>query len=129
VVLTAQGDAREKLAGTTQNDIVKEYLSRGTCIFAPGPSLRLTTDVIAWTVANCPKWNRARLPPQACRPAPHRTPHPGVGAALGSRRRRRCVGASVGRLNRDLTSDQIACARSVNAATTREAGATSSPSS
>jgi hypothetical protein len=39
---------REKLAGTTQNDIVKEHLSRGTYIFAPGPSLRLTTDVIAW---------------------------------------------------------------------------------
>jgi ethylmalonyl-CoA mutase len=45
------------LAGTTQNDIVKEYLSRGTHIFPPGPSLRLTTDMIVWAVTNCPKWN------------------------------------------------------------------------
>jgi (2R)-ethylmalonyl-CoA mutase len=51
----------EKLAGTTQNDIVKEYLSRGTHIFPPGPSLRLTTDTIAWTVANCPKWNPVNI--------------------------------------------------------------------
>src|SRR5690606_34882903 len=46
-----------KLAGTTQNDIIKEYLSRGTYIFPPGPSLRLITDVITWTVHNIPKWN------------------------------------------------------------------------
>ncbi|WP_410616016.1 protein meaA [Amycolatopsis sp. lyj-109] len=46
-----------KLAGTTQNDIIKEYLSRGTYIFPPGPSLRLITDVIAWTVHHVPKWN------------------------------------------------------------------------
>src|SRR5690606_4364005 len=46
-----------KLAGTTQNDIIKEYLSRGTYIFPPGPSLRLITDVITWTVHNVPKWN------------------------------------------------------------------------
>jgi len=45
------------LAGTTQNDIIKEYLSRGTYIFPPGPSLRLITDMIAYTVANVPKWN------------------------------------------------------------------------
>ena len=45
------------LAGTTQNDIVKEYLSRGTYIFPPGPSLRLTVDTIAYTVRNAPKWN------------------------------------------------------------------------
>src|ERR1039458_1839148 len=42
---------------TTQNDIVKEYLSRGTHIFPPGPSVRLTTDVIAYTVTHIPKWN------------------------------------------------------------------------
>ena len=47
----------DKLAGTTQNDIIKEYLSRGTYVFPPGPSLRLITDMIAWTVANVPKWN------------------------------------------------------------------------
>src|SRR5436309_8635257 len=46
-----------KLAGTTQNDIIKEYLSRGTYIFPPAPSLRLITDVIVWTVHNVPKWN------------------------------------------------------------------------
>ncbi len=46
-----------RLAGTTQNDIVKEYLSRGTYIFPPGPSLRLTVDTIAYTVHHAPKWN------------------------------------------------------------------------
>jgi (2R)-ethylmalonyl-CoA mutase len=46
-----------RLAGTTQNDIVKEYLSRGTYIFPPGPSCRLTVDTVAYTVANVPKWN------------------------------------------------------------------------
>ena len=46
-----------RLAGTTQNDIVKEYLSRGTYIFPPEPSRRLTVDMIAWTVRHTPKWN------------------------------------------------------------------------
>jgi ethylmalonyl-CoA mutase len=46
-----------KLSGTTQNDIIKEYLSRGTYVFPPAPSLRLITDMIAYTVANVPKWN------------------------------------------------------------------------
>jgi len=50
-------EAWAKLAGTTQNDIIKEYLSRGTFIFPPGPSLRLITDVIAFTVSHVPKWN------------------------------------------------------------------------
>ncbi len=48
---------RATLAGTTQNDIVKEYLSRGTYVFPPAPSMRLITDMIAWSVANIPKWN------------------------------------------------------------------------
>ncbi len=52
-----QGADTTKLAGTTQNDIVKEYLSRGTFIFPPGPSRRLTVDVIAFTVRQVPKWN------------------------------------------------------------------------
>ncbi|MEU6658194.1 protein meaA [Streptomyces sp. NPDC046821] len=52
-----QGADISKLQGTTQNDIVKEYLSRGTHVFPPGPSLRLTTDMIAYTVNNMPKWN------------------------------------------------------------------------
>src|SRR5437763_4402704 len=46
-----------KLSGTTQNDIIKEYLSRGTYVFPPAPSLRLITDMIAYTVARVPKWN------------------------------------------------------------------------
>jgi len=46
-----------QLAGTTQNDIIKEYLSRGTYVFPPGPSLRLITDMVAYTVTNIPKWN------------------------------------------------------------------------
>ncbi len=57
VVAEEQGADIAKLTGTTQNDIVKEYLSRGTHVFPPGPSLRLTTDMIAYTVANIPKWN------------------------------------------------------------------------
>ncbi len=52
-----QGADRKSLQGTTQNDIVKEYLSRGTYIFPPEPSLRLISDVITYTVANVPKWN------------------------------------------------------------------------
>jgi (2R)-ethylmalonyl-CoA mutase len=50
-----------KLAGTTQNDIIKEYLSRGTHIFPPAESLRLTTDTIAWTVAHTPQWNPVNI--------------------------------------------------------------------
>jgi ethylmalonyl-CoA mutase len=57
VVAEEQGADIAKLAGTTQNDIVKEYLSRGTYVFPPGPSVRLTTDVIAYTVARMPRWN------------------------------------------------------------------------
>ena len=46
-----------QLAGTTQNDIIKEYLSRGTYVFPPEHSLRLISDVIAYTVHEIPKWN------------------------------------------------------------------------
>jgi ethylmalonyl-CoA mutase len=52
-----QGADFAELGGTTQNDIIKEYLSRGTYVFPPGPSLRLITDMIAYTVSNVPKWN------------------------------------------------------------------------
>src|SRR5262249_5591253 len=52
-----QGADFAKLTGTTQNDIIKEYLSRGTYVFPPGPSLRLITDMIAYTVVHVPKWN------------------------------------------------------------------------
>ena len=57
VVAEEQGADITQLQGTTQNDIVKEYLSRGTHVFPPGPSLRLTTDMIAYTVNHIPKWN------------------------------------------------------------------------
>ena len=57
VVAEEQGADLARLTGTTQNDIIKEYLSRGTYMFPPGPSVRLTTDVIAYTVARMPKWN------------------------------------------------------------------------
>ncbi len=56
-----QGADLAGLQGTTQNDIMKEYLSRGTYIFPPGPSLRLTADLIAWAVLNCPKWNPVNI--------------------------------------------------------------------
>ena len=52
-----QSAAREKLQGTTQNDIIKEYLSRGTYVFPPAPSMRLTRDVILFTTREMPKWN------------------------------------------------------------------------
>lgn len=52
-----QGVSSEALRGTTQNDIVKEYLSRGTYIFPPGPSRRLIVDMIAWCAQHAPKWN------------------------------------------------------------------------
>ncbi|CAM5686293.1 Fused isobutyryl-CoA mutase [Streptomyces griseoloalbus] len=57
VVAEEQGADITRLQGTTQNDIVKEYLSRGTHVFPPGPSLRLTTDMIAYTVSHIPRWN------------------------------------------------------------------------
>lgn len=52
-----QGVARSQLTGTTQNDVIKEYLSRGTYIFPPKASLKLTGDVIAFTVSEVPRWN------------------------------------------------------------------------
>ncbi|MEM7192024.1 MAG: methylmalonyl-CoA mutase family protein, partial [Pseudomonadota bacterium] len=52
-----QGTDRTKLTGTTQNDIIKEYLSRGTYVFPPDPSLRLIKDVIVFTNREVPKWN------------------------------------------------------------------------
>jgi (2R)-ethylmalonyl-CoA mutase len=57
VVAEEQGVAPLALAGTTQNDILKEYLSRGTYVFPPEHSLRLTTDIIAYTVEAMPRWN------------------------------------------------------------------------
>ncbi|MFP4235873.1 MAG: methylmalonyl-CoA mutase family protein [Nitriliruptoraceae bacterium] len=56
-VAEEQGADTATLAGTTQNDILKEYLSRGTYAFPPEPSMRLTTDLIAYTVLHVPRWN------------------------------------------------------------------------
>jgi ethylmalonyl-CoA mutase len=52
-----QGADRKKLQGTTQNDLIKEYLSRGTYVFPPAPSLKLTADMIAWCLKETPKFN------------------------------------------------------------------------
>ena len=52
-----QGAPHDSLQGTTQNDILKEYLSRGTYIFPPGPSIRLITDMITYCAEEIPKWN------------------------------------------------------------------------
>jgi (2R)-ethylmalonyl-CoA mutase len=60
-VADEQGAPRASLTGTTQNDIIKEYLARGTYIFPPKPALRLTTDMIAFTTAELPKWNPINL--------------------------------------------------------------------
>jgi ethylmalonyl-CoA mutase len=56
-VAEEQGAEVRDLAGTTQNDIVKEYLSRGTYAFPPEPSMRLTSDVVTYTVEHLPRWN------------------------------------------------------------------------
>ena len=56
-VAEEQGADRTQLNGTTQNDIIKEYLSRGTYVFPPDPSMRLITDTITWSWDQCPKWN------------------------------------------------------------------------
>jgi (2R)-ethylmalonyl-CoA mutase len=60
-VAERQGADPALLQGTTQNDILKEYLSRGTYIFPPEPSVRLVTDLIAYTVENIPKWNPTNI--------------------------------------------------------------------
>ena len=57
VVAEEQGARVADLTGTTQNDIIKEYLSRGTHVFPPGPSLRLISDMVAYTVREMPRWN------------------------------------------------------------------------
>jgi ethylmalonyl-CoA mutase len=56
-VAEEHGARHISLAGTTQNDILKEYLSRGTYAFPPEPSMRLTTDLITWTFDQVPLWN------------------------------------------------------------------------
>ncbi len=56
-VAEKQGVAPEKLSGTVQNDILKEYIARGTYIFPPGPSMRLITDTFAYCAEDLPRWN------------------------------------------------------------------------
>ncbi|MEY4388996.1 MAG: hypothetical protein RLZZ432_715 [Chloroflexota bacterium] len=56
-VAERQGVARSALSGTTQNDLLKEYIARGTYIFPPAHSLRLITDVFEWCAVELPKWN------------------------------------------------------------------------
>ncbi|MGM7701870.1 acyl-CoA mutase large subunit family protein [Pseudalkalibacillus sp. Hm43] len=57
VVAEKQGVSPEKISGTIQNDILKEYIARGTYIFPPKPSMRLITDIFAYCSDNVPKWN------------------------------------------------------------------------
>jgi methylmalonyl-CoA mutase N-terminal domain/subunit len=58
VAVAKQQDADlSELRGTIQNDVLKEYMSRGTYIFPPGPSLRITSDIFEWCEDNLPKWN------------------------------------------------------------------------
>ena len=78
-----RGVDRRALSGTTQNDIVKEYLSRGTFIFPPLPSRRLTVDTIAYTVRNVPKWNPINVCSYHLQEA-GATPHQEVAYALAT---------------------------------------------
>ena len=61
VVAEENGIAADALQGTTQNDIIKEYLSRGTYAFPPGPSMRLIADTVAYTVEHVPRWNPVNI--------------------------------------------------------------------
>ncbi len=57
LVAEEQGAKPEEVTGTTQNDILKEYLARGTYIYPPGPSMRITTDMFAYCAGELPRWN------------------------------------------------------------------------
>ncbi|MDA0137168.1 protein meaA [Solirubrobacter sp. CPCC 204708] len=61
VAAEEQGVPEDQLSGTTQNDIIKEYLSRGTYAFPPGPSMRLVADMVAYTVEHVPRWNPVNI--------------------------------------------------------------------
>jgi ethylmalonyl-CoA mutase len=61
VVAEENGIAPAALQGTTQNDIIKEFLARGTYAFPPGPSMRLIADMVAWTVEHAPRWNPVNI--------------------------------------------------------------------
>src|SRR4249920_1930485 len=57
LVAQRQGADRRKLSGTIQNDILKEYIARGTYIFPPRPAMRIITDIFAWAGREMPEWN------------------------------------------------------------------------
>jgi methylmalonyl-CoA mutase, N-terminal domain len=57
LVARRQGADLSKISGTIQNDILKEYIARGTYIYPPGPAMRIITDVFAWTARELPQWN------------------------------------------------------------------------
>ncbi|HSU58492.1 MAG TPA: methylmalonyl-CoA mutase family protein [Bryobacteraceae bacterium] len=57
LVAESQGADRKKLSGTVQNDILKEYIARGTYIYPPRPAMRMITDLFAWAGAELPEWN------------------------------------------------------------------------
>src|SRR4051794_15553010 len=61
IVAEEQGVPSEQLRGTTQNDILKEYIARGNYIYPPGPSMRLTTDLFAYCREKIPKWNTVSI--------------------------------------------------------------------
>src|SRR5215213_1568427 len=61
LVAEEQGVAGEKLRGTVQNDILKEYIARGNFIYPPGPSMRLTTDLFAYCAEHVPRWNTVSI--------------------------------------------------------------------
>jgi ethylmalonyl-CoA mutase len=61
VVAEEQGVSSQQLQGTTQNDIIKEFLARGTYAFPPAASMRLIADMIAYTVAHVPRWNPVNI--------------------------------------------------------------------
>jgi methylmalonyl-CoA mutase, N-terminal domain len=56
-----QGVPSEKLRGTTQNDVLKEYIARGNYIYPPGPTMRLTTDIFAYCKEHIPRWNTVSI--------------------------------------------------------------------
>src|SRR6201999_1679654 len=57
LVAEAQGADRKKLSGTVQNDVLKEYIARGTYIYPPKHAMRVITDMFAWTNDHVPEWN------------------------------------------------------------------------
>src|SRR5438132_11283195 len=60
-VADKQGVPRDKISGTSQNDVLKEYVARGTFIYPPKPSLRLAADLIAWCTREAPRFNAISL--------------------------------------------------------------------